>query len=148
MPRINLATRNQPQIGEMRDVVIVCTGTERPDDFVSTIVEKPGVFRCHARIRNLRQYQILGYKAVFNDENVPTTEITIRSPPDVQIDVGYWIYRLTGDAQVWYRVRNIEDLGQVRRFTVLQCSIDVLNDRRRDAATQQPPPAWMTPQLD
>jgi len=148
MPRINLRRRVAPTIGELRHVVWVCTTTERPDSNVSTLVDRPGVFRCMARIRNLRADQILDYKAVFGSEEAPTKEITIRVPPDVKVDLNHWIFREDGPAQMWMKVRTVEDLGEVGRFLVLHCSIDTVNDVRSDPATQEPPPLWETPSMD
>lgn len=148
MPRISLRRRGQPSIGELRDLVWVCTTVERPDDFVSTIVQRPGVFQCHARIRDLRYDQILDYMSVFGDENTPTKQITIRVPPDARVDLGHWVYRESGDAKIWYKVRGVEDMGEVHRFLILTCSVDVVNDRRIDPQTQEPPPVWETPDMD
>jgi len=148
MPKINLRRRSIPAIGEMRDVVWVCTTVERPDDFVSTIVERPGVMRVHARVRDLRPDQILDFQAVFGSENSPTKEITIRAPPDVKVDLGHWVYRETGFAKIWHRVRSVEDLGEVQRFLILRCSVDTVNDARTDPVTQQPPPVWERPDVD
>jgi len=148
MPRINLRRRVAPTIGELRHTVIVCTTTERPDEYVSTIVERPGIFRCHARIRDLRPDQILDYRAVFGSEDAPVKEITIRVPPDCKIDLNHWIYREDGPAQMWMKVRTIEDLGEVGRFLILRCSLDTLKDERTDTATQELPPLWETPSMD
>lgn len=133
----------------MRDLVWVCTTTERPDDDISTIVRRPGVFLCHARIINLSPDQILDYQAVDGSSDPPPRiEITIRYPPDVRVDIGHWCYRETGDAKIWYKVRDVEDLGNVRRFLSLRCNIDVVNDRRIDPVTQRPPPVWLTPEME
>lgn len=149
MPRINLRRHSQPAIGEMRDLVWVCTTVERPDDDVSTIKTRPGVFQCHARIRNMRPDQIMDYLAVFGTQDKPPSiEITIRYPPDVKVDLNHWVYRETGDATTWYKVRSVEDLGNVQRFLILNCSIDVVNDVRTDPATQRPPPVWETPTME
>lgn len=148
MPKIDLRRRVQPAIGQLRDVVWVCTTTERPDDNVSTIVERPGVIRVHARIRDLKPDQIMNYRAVFGDENTPTKEITIRVPPDVKVDLNHWVFRETGYAKTWYKVLYVEDLGEVGRFLILYCAVDELNDVRNDPATQQPPPIWETPDMD
>ena len=149
MTAIDLRRRQVPSIGSMSDVVWVCTTTERPDEDVSTIVERPGVFKAHARIRNIRPDVILDFQAVFGtEEPPPTTEITIRYPPDVKIDLNHWVYRVTGDALTWYKVRDVEDMGQARRFLILRCNIDVVNDRRNDPMTQRPPPVWENPNLE
>lgn len=145
MPQINLRRRSVPSIGDLRDVVWICTTVEKPDLDVSTIVERPGVFRCHARIRDLRPDQILDYAAVFGDENMPRKEITIRVPPDVHIDLRHWIYRETGHAKMWMRVRSIEDMAEAGRFLMLRCSVDTINDERTDPVTQRPPPRWEEP---
>lgn len=146
MPKIDLRRRSAPTIGSMRDLVWICTMVERPDGDISTFVERPGVYRCHARFRPIGPTQILDYKAVFGDQDTPTTEITVRVPPDVKVDVRHLVYRLTGPAQIWYRVRSVEDLVEVHRFLVLRCSTDTLRDERSDPATQEPPPTWETPQ--
>jgi len=148
MPRINLRRRTVPSIGELRHVVWVCTTTEKPDEYVSTIVERPGVFRCHARIRSMAPDQILDYQSVFGTVDMPTKEITIRVPPDAAIGIGHWLYREDGPAKIWYKVRSTEDLGEVGRFLVMRCSIDTLKDQRTDEATQQMPPVWETPSMD
>jgi len=147
MSRIVLRRRTVPEIGQLRDLVWVCTTTERPDDDVSTIKERPGVFMCHARIRNLRPDQIMDYLAVFGTQGKPPTiEIAIRFPLDVKIDLHHWVYRKTGDARIWYKVRSVEDIGGAQRFLFLDCSIDVVNDIRSDPATQESPPVWETPE--
>jgi len=148
MPKIILRRRTVPNIGELRDFVWVCTTTERPDDDVSTIRKRPGVFGCHARIRNLKPDQIMDYVAVFGTEvKPPTIEITIRYPPDAKIDVRHWVYRKTGDARIWYKVRTVEDAGGVQRFLFLDCSIDTVFDVRSDPATQALPPMWEDPEV-
>jgi len=147
MSGISLRRRTVPDIGEMRDLVWVCTTTERPDDDVSTIKERRGVFACHARIRNLRADQIMDYQAVFGTEARPTIEITIRNPPDVKVDLNHWVYRKTGDARIWYKVRSVEDVGGAQRFLFLDCSIDKVFNERTDPATQQSPPVWETPEV-
>lgn len=152
MPRINLRTRNQPSIGELRELVVVCTTVERPDDWVSSLLTRPGVFRCHARVRDLRPDTILDYKAVLGSEDVPTKEVMIRCPPDVKVDLNHWIYREAGpscgNAKEWLKIRSVEDLGEVGRFLSLRCSVDVVLDARTDEATQELPPVWETPSMD
>jgi hypothetical protein len=148
MAKIDLRRRKAPEVGAMRDRVIICTTVERPDEDVSTIVERPGVFECQANILNLKPDQILDYKAVFGTEGpAPTIQITIRYPWDAKIDLNHWVYRKTGDTPAWYKVRSVEDLGGVGRFLVLYCSIDVVNDTRNDPVTQEPPPVWETPDI-
>lgn len=148
MAKINLRRRSVPSIGALRDIVWICTTIERPDEDVSTIKERPGVFRCHARIRTMRPDQIMDFMAVFGTQDRATVEITIRYPPDTKIDLNHWVYRETGDAKIWYKVRSVEDLGGVHLFLLLNCSIDTLNDRRSDPATQRPPPSWEEPIFD
>lgn len=146
--KIDLRRRKAPDVGELRETVIVCTTVERPDLNVSTIVNRPGVFRCHARIMSLKAEQIMDYKAVFGTEHAPpTVAITIRFPPDVKIDLNHWVYCDDGIAKTWYKVRSVEDLGNVKRFLTLNCSIDVVDDVRSDPATQESPPAFETPDL-
>lgn len=137
-----------PSIGAMRESVIICTTVERPDDDISTLVTRPGVFRCHARLRNMRPDQILDYMAVNGTEDRPTIEVCIRYPPDTKIDLGHWVYLETGEAKIWLKVRSVEDLGYVHLFLLLNCSIDWVNDRRSDPATQRSPPAWEMPILN
>lgn len=148
MAKINLRRRSVPTIGAMRDTVWICTTLERPDDDISTIKERPGVFKCHARLRNLRPDQIMDYMAVFGTQDRPTIEICIRYPPDCKIDLGHWVYLQTGDAKIWLKVRSVEDLGYVHLFLLLNCSIDTVNDRRSDPATQKSPANWEVPVFD
>lgn len=143
--KIDLRRRSVPDVADLRDVVIVCTTVERPDDNVSTIVKRPGVFKCHARIRDLKPEVILNYQAVMGAQNAPTKEITIRMPPDVKVDLNHWVYQLTGFAKVWHKVRSTEDLGGAGRFLVMHCSVQTINDERSDPATQESPPRWQTP---
>jgi len=146
MPRVTLRRRGIPEVSELRDIVWICTTTERPDDDVSTIKERPGVFEAHARIRNLRPDQILDYMAVFGTQDKPpSVEIAIRYPPDVKIDLHHWVYRETGDTPAWYRVRSVEDISNAQRWLFLNCSLDTIKDVRTDPVTQQPPPVWETP---
>jgi len=143
MARIILRRRTVPTIGQLRDLVWICTTVERPDADVSTIKERPGVFQAHARIHNLRPDQIMDYMAVFgSQEKPPSVEIAIRYPPDVKVDLHHWVYRQTGDALIWYRVQTVEDVGGVQRWLFLDCSIDTINDLRTDPVTQRPPPVW------
>lgn len=134
----------------MNKLVIVCATVERPDDFVSTIIERPKIFAAHARIRNLKPDQILDYKAVFGDADTATVEITIRYPPDAKIDIGHWIYRKAAPEtlKIWYKVRSIEDIGEVQRFLALRCSIDTVKDARTDPVIQRSPPQWEDPTED
>jgi len=142
-----------PRLGELRDLVIVCTMTERPDAEVSTIVELPGVIQVHARVRPVRGETFLDYQAVFGMASttratrVPSHEITIRTPPDVKIDLGHWVYHCSKFAETWYRVRTVEDIGGAHRFTVLLCAPEFIRDRRSDKATQELPPIWQVPEM-
>lgn len=152
MPRIDLRTRNQPSIGELRELVWICTTVDRPDDWVSAIETRPSVFRCHARVRSLRPDQILDYRAVFGSENAPSKEVVIRCPPDVAIALNHWVYRdagpSCGNVKQWLRVRSVEDLGEAGRFLSLRCSVDTVLDERTDPATQEEPAVWQSPSLD
>jgi hypothetical protein len=151
MPKIDLKLRStQPAIGSMRQRVVVCTTTERPDEDVSTIVERPGVMPVMSRIRPLRgdDAVMLDWRAVFGKENTPTHEITIRCPPDVKVDLNHWVYHSDELGATWYKVRSVEDLGGVHRFLVLLCTLTTVNDARSDPATQSPPPTWENPTPD
>jgi hypothetical protein len=146
--KIDLRRRKAPDVGELSERVIVCTTVERPDEDVSTIVNRPGVFACHARIINLRPEQILDYKAVFGTEHAPpTVAITIRFPPDVKVDLNHWVFCRNEYGSTWYKVRSTEDLGNVHRFLTMNCSIDTVDDVRSDPATQASPPSFETPDL-
>ena len=145
MPRISFRRRVRPAIGDMRQNVWVCTMVERPDLDVSSVVLRPGIFKCHARIRDVRPDEILDYQAVFGAQNRPTKEVTIRVPPDVKIDLGHWIYWEGTYANTWLRVRSVEDMANANRFLLIRCSIETVSDQRSDPATQQAPPAWEDP---
>ena len=142
-----------PSLGELRETVIVCTMVERPDGEVSTIVTRPGVIKVHARVRPIRGEAFLDYQAVFGgaamarERTVPTHEITIRTPPDVAIDMGHWVYHCDRFRETWYRVRTVEDIGGARRFTLMLCAPDTVRDIRSDPATQQLPPVWEVPNV-
>lgn len=130
-------------------MVWICTTTERPDDDVSTIKERPGVFRCHAAIRSIRPEQILNYQAVFGDENAPSKEVIVRMPPDVKVDLNHWVYRECGAySKMWMKVRSVEDIDELGKFLLMRCSIDTVLDERSDPATQPLPPTWETPDRD
>jgi len=149
---VPVARDKAPAIGELRHRVIICTTVEKPDGDVSTIVGRPGVIEVHARITPLRGDEVLDYKAVAGVFRTsirvnPTYEFVIRTPPDVKIDMNHWIYWDDGIAASWYRVRLIEDIGMVRRFMALQCTLDTTNDRRSDPATQRSPEQWETPDM-
>jgi|GEM_PF-1890895 len=137
----------QPQVGELRDLVWICTTVERPDENVSTLKDRPGVINVRARIRPLHGQQLLDYQAVFGEEEKPTTEITIRYPFDVKIDVRHWVYHESDDKVVktWYKVRTVEDMAGWNRFLMMLCSIDQIKDERSDLATQQLPRRWEDP---
>jgi hypothetical protein len=148
----NIATRRvheqkrQPGIGELRERVVICTTVEKPDGNVSTIVNRPGVIRVHAKVRPIRGERVLDYQAVFGGrENAPTHEITIRVPPDVKVDLNHWVFQETGYAKTWFKVRSVEDMAGVGRFLLLLCTIDTLKDGRNDPVTQEPPPRWREP---
>lgn len=154
MAKIDMRSRRrfgqgwQPEVGELRALVWVCTTVERPDMNVSTIVQRPGVIKVHARIRPLRGDRILDYQAVLGTEKAPTYEITVRMPPDVKVDLNHWIYQEEGDyAKKWFKVRSTEDMGGRGRFLLLLCSLDKLNDERSDPATQESPPRWREPDV-
>ena len=137
-----------PAIGDLRSLVIVCTTVERPDGDVSTIVTRPGVIKVRARVRPIRGEMFLDYDAVFETANrprMPTHEITIRTPPDVKIDLGHWVYHCDRLAETWYRVRTVEDIAGRHRFTVMLCAPDKVRDSRSDPATQELPPTWEVP---
>lgn len=148
MTRIIAKKRHPPDVGLMRHRVIVCTTVEKPDGDVSTIVTRPGVMQVHARVSPIRGEEILNWKAVMGTENSPTHEIWIRCPPDVKVDLNHWVYVIEKHAETWYRVRNVEDIGGAGRFLLLMCSVDTVNDKRSDPATQPVPPRWERPDLD
>jgi len=147
-----VARDKPPAIGELRKRVIVCTTVERPDGDVSSIVGRPGVIEVHARITPLRGDEVLDYKAVtevyrFTGKPLPSHEIVIRTPPDVKIDINHWVYWDDGIAATWFKVRFVEDIGMVHRFTAMQCTLETIADRRSDPATQRPPENWDTPDM-
>jgi hypothetical protein len=149
MPRIIPRSQGSaPDLGSLREIVWVCTTTERPDADVSTIVKHPGVIRVHARVRPLKGSEVLNWKAVFQSPQTPTHEIIIRTPPDVKIDIRHWCFCADRYAESWYRVMTVEDMGGVRRFTVLLCTLETTKDRRSDLATQPLPPRHKTPDDD
>lgn len=144
MPSIHTSRRKQPAIGRMRSRAIVCTWVETPDDDISVVVQRPGVFQCMAQVLPINGAKILDYQAVWGDK-APTHEITIRVPLDVMVALNHWIYVDTGMTKTWYRVRSIEDLGGVARFLILLCSVDTFKDARLDPATQQAPANFLEP---
>jgi hypothetical protein len=156
MPRIEIAKftpnrRAPPDIGLMREIIIISTTVERPDGDVSTIVLRPGVVRVHAQIRPLKESQIINYQAVFGTQlKPPTHEAIIRYPRDIAIGINHWVYHQDKHIGVdtWYKVRTTEDLAGVHRFLVLQMTADTIRDSRQDPATQQAPPQWSTPEQD
>lgn len=149
--RSRLGKSMAPTLGALREIVVICTTVERPDGEVSTIVKRPGVIQVHARVRPIRGEMFLDYQAVFGGAGTrlrpPTTEVTIRTPPDVKIDMGHWIYHCDRVAETWYRVRTVEDIGGAHRFTVMLCAPETIRDRRSDPATQQSPPTWEVPDM-
>lgn len=147
MTRIVTSKRSQPDIGLMRDTVIVCTTVEVPDADVSTIVQLPGVIKVKASVIPLRGDTILNYKAVDISGKgvVPSTQITIRTPPDVKIDLNHKIYHLGRYGPTWYNVDTVEDLGGAGRFTVMLCSVTYVKDKRSDPVTQPQQPEWRVP---
>jgi len=155
MPRIDALRRadrrRAPQVGALRSRVTVCTTVERPDGDVSTIVDRPGVIQVHASVRPLRGVEILNWKAVYGvftsatAAPTPSHEIVLRDPPDVKIDINHWVFCRDRFSETWYKVRTVEDMGGVHRFLVLMCTVETINDRRSDPATQPPPPVWERP---
>ena len=155
MPRIDQRRESVPHIGDLRDVVIVCTTVERPDDNVSTIVERPGVIRVHARVRPLEASQILDYQTVnpgmgrgHAQVKQPSHEITIRVPPDVKIDLNHWVFHAARYTETWYKVASVKDMGGAGRFLILYCWSELIRDRRSDPATQELPPRFEVPTWD
>lgn len=152
MTRLNTRKRRAPDIGLMRHTIIVCTTVEKPDLDVSSTVTRPGVFKAHARVLPLRGDYILNWKAAASYEargaSVPTHEITLRTPPDVKIDMNHWIYFEEGKIATWFKVVTVEDLASARRFTVCLCAVDTVKDLRSDPATQPLPPVWETPTVE
>jgi len=153
LPRIDQRSESVPRIGDLRDVVIVCTTLERPDDFVSTIVERPGVIRVHARVRPLTPQQILDYQTVnpgmgrgHAQIKQPSVEITIRVPPDVKVDLHHWVFHRNRYTETWYKVASVKDMGGVQRFLILYCWSEIIRDRRSDPATQELPPKFEVPE--
>jgi hypothetical protein len=149
MPRIDqrAQARPAPDIGSLREIAWVCTTVERPDlGGPSTIVERPGVIKVHARVRPLKGTQVLDWKAVLGSEQAPTHEITIRMPPDVSVQLNHWVFCEDRYSKSWYRIRTVEDMGGVRRFLLLLCSLETFNDARHDPATQKPPPVFEVPE--
>ena len=142
---VQVTKRRLPSAGELRELVWVCTTVERPDMNVSTIKRRPGVIHVRARIRPLSGAMILDYQAVFGEAEKPTTEITIRMPLDVKVDVRHWVFHRTPLHETWYKVRTVEDMGGQQRFLMMRCSIDQVFDVRSDPATQQTPPRWDDP---
>lgn len=143
--------RTPPNIGNLRELVVVSTMIERPDGDVSTIVLRPGVIRVNARVLPITDIEVLNYLAVFGTElKPPSVEIAIRYPPDISIGINHWVYHQDKHVNVdtWYRVRTLEDLRGIHRFLMLGCSIDGIRDHRRDPATQPAPPKWRTPMDD
>lgn len=149
--RSRLGKMMTPRLGELRDLVVICTMLEKPDGEVSTIVTRPGVIQVHARVRPVRGEKFLDYQAVFvgmgRRLGPPTHEVTIRTPPDVNVDLGHWVYHCDPFRETWYRVRTVEDIGGAHRFTVLLCAPETIRDRRSDRATQESPPVWEVPNM-
>jgi hypothetical protein len=154
MPRIDQRRESIPQIGDLRDAVVICTTIEKPDNNVSTIVDRPDVIHVHARVRPLEATQILDYQAVWpgmgrgqggGQLKLPSHEIVIRTPPDVKIDLNHWVFHRDQYTATWYRVRMTKDMGGVRRFLVLLCSIETMLDVRTDPVTQELPPHFDFP---
>lgn len=129
----------------MRDLIWLCTTVERPDANVSTIVERPGVIKVHARILPLTFEQILNYQAVMGSQNAVTREVAIRNPPDVKVDKNHWVYKITGPDPMWMKVVGVTNIRGAGRFLLLHCSVETVNDKRSDPATQESPPQWETP---
>lgn len=144
MPSIKTGRRKQPAIGDLRDAAYICTWVERPDDDISVVVRRPGVFTCMAKVLPVRGSQVMDYQVIWG-EKAPTHEVTIRCPPDVHLALNHWIYVETKFGRTWYRIRNIEDLGGVRRFYVILCSQDTIDDNRTDPATQLSDPVFEVP---
>lgn len=154
MPRIDQRRDIVPQIGDLRDRVVICTTVELPDTNVSTIVDRPGVIRVHARVRPLEAQQILDYQMVFPGMGrghgllkTPSHEITIRTPPDVKVDLNHWVFHQDKYTATWYRVRLTKDMGGAGRFLLLMCSTETLLDVRSDPATQDLPPQFDRPDM-
>jgi hypothetical protein len=154
MPRIDLRRESIPRIGDLREVVVICTMLERPDGNVSTIVDRPGVIRVHARVRPLDAQQILDYQTVYPgmgrghaQVRHPTVEVTIRVPPDVKIDLNHWVFHANRYTETWYKVAMVKDMGGVLRWLQLFCWSELVRDVRNDPATQEPPPRFEVPEM-
>jgi hypothetical protein len=141
-------------MSDLREIVVVCTTLERPDDNVSTIVDRPGVIKVHARVRPITASQILDYQTVnpgmgrgHAQIRSPTHEITIRTPPDVKVDLNHWVFHADRYTQTWYKVAMTKDMGGVRRFLMLLCWSELIRDIRSDPATQESPPRFEVPEM-
>jgi hypothetical protein len=155
MPRIDQRRESVPTISDLREVVTICTTLERPDDNVSTIVERPGVIQVHARVRPLEASQILDYQTVnpgmgrgTSQLKAPSHEITVRVPPDVKVDLNHWVFHADRYTETWFKVAMTKDMGGARRFLVLYCTPDLIRDRRSDPATQKLPPRFEVPDMN
>lgn len=126
--------------------MILCTTIERPDpETVSTLVNRPGVFKVHGRARSISGEQILNYKGVFETVKVPTHEIFVRCPPDCKVDLNHWCYVSDRFSEYWCKVQTVEDLAGVGRWLRLLCTREEILDRRSDPVTQPLHPTWERP---
>lgn len=146
MPKLDFRRRHAPELGSLRSTVVVCTTLERPDpETVSTIVNRPGVFKVHGRVRSVTGEEVLNYKGVFNTTKVPTVEVIVRVPPDCKVDMNHWCYVTERFSSFWAKVQTVEDLVGAGRWLRLLCTREEILDIRSDPATQPMHPAWERP---
>lgn len=147
MPKIDLKRRHPPELGALRATVVVCTTVERPDpETVSTIVNRPGVFKVHGKVRPITGEEVLNYKAVFDSAKAPTVEVIIRVPPDCKVDMNHWCFITERFAEYWARVQTVEDMGGAGRWLRLLVTREAIRDIRADPVTQPQHPAWTRPE--
>lgn len=133
-------------IGKMRHRVLVCAWTETPDEDVSIIRKRPGVFEAWAKLEPIKASRVYDSKIAYGDENKTTHEAYIRRPSDVFITSRHWVYTETRGAKRWFRVHGVEEIEERGCYLKLLLRETEIDDPRRDPVTQKEPKNFEVPE--
>lgn len=134
-----------PDIGQMREHIVVCDGSiePSPDLSLSVIQNRDPLLVTKAQVTQVRNSQQRDYRAVHDKKN-DDYYITFRSPPEIAIlvyDLVLWAERKVNfESDVWFRVNSLrEHLGR-HRYITLACQLitrysPIIADRGRDKPT-------------
>lgn len=132
-------------VGSLRHRVTICAWTEEPDQDISIIRKRPGVFEAWAKVMPIKASRVFDTRVAFGDQNAPTHEIIIRRPSDTFITSKHWVFTETRGAQRWFRVHATQDIEERGCYTQLMVREHEIKDERSDPATHKQPKNFETP---